>query len=59
MYCSYHFLVYNASVILWTVTRPFQVPQHYNLCTNCVQTVVRALDEIGYKDYNWRLQLMR
>ncbi len=59
IFISYHFLVYNASVILWTVTRPFHVPQYYNLCTNSVHMVVKALEEISYNDYKWRLQLMR
>ena len=55
---SYHFLVYNASVQLWRVCRPFQRPGYYRLFAKALQTIVKALEECKEKDYAWRLELM-
>ena len=55
---SYHFLVYNASVQLWLMCRPFQRPGHCRLFAKALQSVVRALEECKEKDHAWRLELM-
>jgi len=54
----YHFLVYNASVQLWLMCRPFQRPGHCRLFAKALQSVVRALEECKEKDHAWRLELM-
>lgn len=55
----YYFLVYNASIILWRITRPFQIPGYYHLYTNTIQHVVKSLEEIKENDFSWRLKMMR
>ncbi|CAH1258233.1 CFAP46 [Branchiostoma lanceolatum] len=54
----YHFLVYNASVLYWQMCRPFLKPNHRQHLAKSLHQVVRALDEIDDKDYEWRAQLM-
>ncbi len=55
---SYHFLVYNASVVLWQVCRPFQRPGSRFLYCKVLQTVVRALEDGKEQDFPWRLELL-
>lgn len=55
---SYHFLVYNASVLFWQICRPYQQPGSRHLFSKPLQDVVRALDECKEQDYEWRLQLL-
>lgn len=54
----YHFLVYNASVIYWQFCRPFLKPTFRQFLVRSLHMVVRALDDIDDKDYEWRAQLM-
>jgi hypothetical protein len=55
---SYHFLVYNASVIMWKIIRPFSRPNYCHLYSNMLQHIIKALDEVKETDYQWRLSLM-
>lgn len=57
-FCSYHFLVYNASVLLWQICRPFQHQGARKLFAKPLQSVVRALEECKEQDYEWRLELL-
>ncbi|XP_060072788.1 cilia- and flagella-associated protein 46-like [Ylistrum balloti] len=54
----YHFLVYNASVIYWQFCRPFLKPNYKQFLARGLHQVVRALDDIDDKDFEWRAQLM-
>ncbi|KAL4232411.1 Cilia and flagella associated protein 46 [Mactra antiquata] len=54
----YHFLVYNASVIYWQFCRPFLKPTFRQFLARSLHSVVKALDDIDDKDYEWRAQLM-
>ncbi|XP_035825239.1 cilia- and flagella-associated protein 46 [Aplysia californica] len=54
----YHFLVYNASVIYWQFCRPFLKPGFRQYLARSLHQVVKALDDIEDKDYEWRAQLM-
>ncbi|XP_069140158.1 cilia- and flagella-associated protein 46-like isoform X2 [Argopecten irradians] len=54
----YHFLVYNASVIYWQFCRPFLKPNYKQYLARGLHQVVRALDDIDDKDFEWRAQLM-
>ncbi|XP_052771669.1 cilia- and flagella-associated protein 46-like isoform X4 [Mya arenaria] len=54
----YHFLVYNASVIYWQFSRPFLKPNFKQYLARSLHAVVKALDDIDDKDYEWRAQLM-
>ena len=57
-FSSYHFLVYNASVLLWQICRPFQHQGTRRLFVKPLQSVVRALEECKERDYDWRLELL-
>ena len=54
----YHFLVFNASVIYWQFSRPFLKPKYRQYLAPSLHQVVKALDDIEDKDYEWRAQLM-
>ncbi|KAK6186277.1 hypothetical protein SNE40_008346 [Patella caerulea] len=54
----YHFLVYNASVVYWQFCRPFLKPGYRQYLARSLHQVVKALDDIEDKDYEWRAQLM-
>ncbi|XP_052228420.1 cilia- and flagella-associated protein 46-like isoform X3 [Dreissena polymorpha] len=54
----YHFLVYNASVIYWQFCRPFLKTNFKQYLARSLHAVVKALDEIDDKDFEWRAQLM-
>ncbi|XP_062591392.1 cilia- and flagella-associated protein 46-like [Saccostrea cucullata] len=54
----YHFLVYNASVIYWQFCRPFLKPNYRQYLARSLHQVVKALDDIDDKDFEWRAQLM-
>ena len=54
----YHFLVYNASVLYWQFSRPFLKPNFRQYLARSLHQVVKALDDIDDKDYEWRAQLM-
>ncbi|XP_053406399.1 cilia- and flagella-associated protein 46-like [Mercenaria mercenaria] len=54
----YHFLVYNASVIYWQFCRPFLKQNFRQFLARSLHSVVKALDDIDDKDYEWRAQLM-
>ncbi|CAL1538601.1 unnamed protein product [Lymnaea stagnalis] len=54
----YHFLVYNSSVIYWQLSRPFLKPGYRQYLVHSLHQVVKALDEIEDKDFEWRAQLM-
>ncbi|XP_077992013.1 cilia- and flagella-associated protein 46-like isoform X2 [Glandiceps talaboti] len=54
----YHFLVYNASVLYWQFCRPFLKPNYRQYLSISLHQVVKALDDIEDKDYEWRAQLM-
>ncbi|OWF46298.1 Tetratricopeptide repeat protein 40 [Mizuhopecten yessoensis] len=54
----YHFLVYNASVIYWQFCRPFLKPNYKQYLARGLHQVVKALDDIEDKDFEWRAQLM-
>ncbi|XP_071793797.1 cilia- and flagella-associated protein 46-like isoform X3 [Asterias amurensis] len=54
----YHFLVYNASVLFWQFCRPFLKPGYRQYLSISLHSVVKALDDIDDKDYEWRAQLM-
>jgi len=57
--CSrYHFLVFNASVHLWQIIRPYQRSGCRQAIARPLANVVKALEEIGEQDYQWRLELM-
>ncbi|XP_041368339.1 cilia- and flagella-associated protein 46-like isoform X2 [Gigantopelta aegis] len=55
---SYHFLVYNASVLYWQFCRPFLKPMYRQYLARSLHQVVKALDDIDDHDYEWRAQLM-
>eukprot|EP00057_Strongylocentrotus_purpuratus_P019580 XP_011674054.1 PREDICTED: cilia- and flagella-associated protein 46-like [Strongylocentrotus purpuratus] len=54
----YHFLVYNASVLYWQFCRPFLKLNFRQYLSVSLHHVVKALDDIEDKDYEWRAQLM-
>nr|XP_022339451.1 cilia- and flagella-associated protein 46-like isoform X3 [Crassostrea virginica] len=54
----YHFLVYNASVLYWQFCRPFLKPNYRQYLARSLHQVVKALDDIDDKDFEWRAQLM-
>ncbi|XP_060585472.1 cilia- and flagella-associated protein 46-like isoform X2 [Ruditapes philippinarum] len=54
----YHFLVYNASVIYWQFCRPFLKQNFRQFLARSLHSVVKALDDIDDKDFEWRAQLM-
>ncbi|XP_059152499.1 cilia- and flagella-associated protein 46-like isoform X4 [Physella acuta] len=54
----YHFLVYNASVVYWQFCRPFLKFGYRQYLVRSLHQVVKALDDIDDKDYEWRAQLM-
>lgn len=54
----YHFLVFNASVYMWQIIRPYQRSGHRQIITRPLASVVKALDEVNEQDYKWRLELM-
>ena len=54
----YHFMVYNASVLYWQFCRPFLKPNFRQYLAKTLHQVVKALDDIDDKDYEWRAQLM-
>ncbi|EDO49124.1 predicted protein, partial [Nematostella vectensis] len=54
----YYFLVYNASVLYWQFCRPFLKPNYRKYLAKSLHQVVKALDDIDDKDYDWRAQLM-
>ena len=54
----YHFLVYNASVLYWQFCRPFLKPNYRQFLARSLHQVVKALDDIDDKDFEWRAQLM-
>ncbi|XP_064381874.1 cilia- and flagella-associated protein 46-like [Halichondria panicea] len=54
----YYFLVYNASVLLWQICRPFQRPGSRRGYTKPLATMLKALEEIKDQDTPWRLELM-
>ena len=57
--CSrYHFLVFNASVHLWQIIRPYQRSGYRQAIAKPLANVVKVLEEIGEKDCQWRLELM-
>lgn len=56
---SYHFLVFNASVLMWGIVRPFQQTGYERVYASQLQTVLKVLEETHEKDYQWRLELMR
>ena len=59
MFCfRYHFLVFNASVHLWQTIRPYQQSGYRQAIARPLASVVKALEEIGEQDYQWRLELM-
>lgn len=55
---SYHFLVYNASLLTWLICRLYNYPGVRHLFAKPLQTVVKALDECKEQDYEWRLRLL-
>jgi hypothetical protein len=54
----YHFLVYNASVLFWQFCRPFLKPHYRQYLSVSLHSVVKVLDDIDDKDYEWRGRLM-
>ncbi|XP_033122422.1 cilia- and flagella-associated protein 46-like isoform X2 [Anneissia japonica] len=54
----YNFLVFNASVLYWQFCRPFLKPNYRQHLSISLHSVVKALDDIDDKDYEWRAQLM-
>ncbi|RDD36124.1 Cilia- and flagella-associated protein 46 [Trichoplax sp. H2] len=54
----YHFLVYNASVIYWKFCRPFLTAGHRHHLSKSLHNIVKALDDIDDKDYEWRTKLL-
>jgi tetratricopeptide (TPR) repeat protein len=54
----YHFLVFNASVILWKLVRPFQVSGSRKHLVQTLSAVSKGLEDINEKDNLWRLEIM-
>ena len=54
----YHFIVYNASVLYWKLARPFIRPGFRGVLCQSLSQIVKALELIDDKDYDWRAQLM-
>ncbi|RXM35439.1 Cilia- and flagella-associated protein 46 [Acipenser ruthenus] len=54
----YHFITFNASVLYWTMVRPFLRPGFRRCLIPTLTQVVKALEEIGESDFSWRAQLM-
>ncbi|XP_065072026.1 cilia- and flagella-associated protein 46-like isoform X1 [Rhopilema esculentum] len=54
----HHYLVYNGSVLYWSFARPFVQPGIQYGLAKTLHQIVKALDDIDDKDYEWRLQLM-
>ena len=56
--CSYHFLVHNASVLLWEICRPHRRPGWTGLCVRGWQSVAKALETVREDDHSWRLDIL-
>jgi len=53
----YSFLVYNTSVIYWTLIRPFYKSKHQSKLCPSLFRVVQCLDNTNDCDYDWRATL--
>ncbi|PAA91512.1 hypothetical protein BOX15_Mlig026945g4 [Macrostomum lignano] len=56
---KYHFLVFNASVVYSELVRPFLKPHFRRFLCQSLSQVVKALEAIDDKDYEWRAELMK
>ncbi|BFY98171.1 hypothetical protein BsWGS_01212 [Bradybaena similaris] len=54
----YHFLVYNASVIYWQMCRPYLKPGYRHHLAYSLHQVVKALNDTGDSNDEWRARLM-
>lgn len=54
---SYHFLIYNASVLMWKICHHFQRPGYYRYFAKPLRVVVKALDTTT-QDHSWKLDLL-
>ena len=57
-FCRYHFMVFNASVLMWKLVRPFQIPGSRAHILSVITTASRALEEVGEEDEAWRVELL-
>ena len=57
-FCRYHFMVFNASVLMWKLVRPFQIPGSRAHVLSVITTASRALEEVGEEDEAWRVELL-
>lgn len=53
----YNFLIYNASVHYWNITRPLMRAETFKFLAPTLTTVCDALDAVDDEDNNWRIQL--
>ncbi|XP_055502612.1 cilia- and flagella-associated protein 46 isoform X1 [Leucoraja erinacea] len=54
----YYFLIYNASVIYWSIIRQFLKPGFFTYVISSLSEVIKALEAAEDLDYEWRAQLM-
>ena len=50
--------MFNASVYMWQIVRPYQRSGHRQIIARPLANVVKALDDVNEQDYKWRLELM-
>ncbi len=55
---SYYFLIYNASVLMWQICRPFQRPGFRKLFTKPLRVTTKALDDCIKEEYAWKVELL-
>ena len=55
---SYHFLVYNASVLMWQICCHFQRPGFRKVSAKCLRVVTKALDDCVHEEYAWKVELL-
>ena len=51
-------MVFNASVLLWKLVRPFQVPGCRRHLLPVLTAAARALEEVGEGDEAWRVEVL-
>lgn len=55
---SYHFIVFNASVLYIQAVRPLLQPGRCLHLIPSLKQVVQSLEEVADQDHSWRAELM-
>ncbi|XP_065641245.1 cilia- and flagella-associated protein 46 isoform X1 [Hydra vulgaris] len=55
---SFYYLVYNASVLFWSFSRPFMIVGYRHLIIDSLEFIISSLNEINDTDFEWRSDLL-